>query len=101
MDCSIINRKIQMLLQETDVSFNMMIDAGGHPNMDYAAYTANTRINCFRSALQNPELRRIELAAMLRRALKKQKSAKSQKTYWSAFMANYIHKNANSNEVFE
>ena len=50
------------------------------------------------SALQNPEMRRLELVAMLRRSLKKQLSRKSQQTYWAAFMSDYIHKNANSND---
>ncbi len=101
MDCSIVNHKIQLLLQDTETSFNMLIDTDGRSDMDYVDYTVNARINCFRSALQNPDLRRVELASMLRRALKKQKSIKSQKTYWSAFMTSYVRKNANSNEIFE
>ncbi len=103
MNCSIINRRIQMLLQETETTFNLMVEAGGHPNMDYAGYTAQTRIHCFRTALQRPELSRMELAAILRRALGKQRSAKSQKTYWSAFMANYLSLSANNNnnDIYE
>lgn len=101
MNCSIINRKIQLLLQETDMTFNMVIDAGGHPNMDYADYTASTRIDCFRSALQNPDLSRAQLASVMRRSLRGQQSRKAQETYWSAFMASYISRNANGNGAFE
>ncbi|MCB9990001.1 MAG: hypothetical protein H6867_01315 [Rhodospirillales bacterium] len=50
------------------------------------------------SALQNPELRRLELVAMLRRAARRAQSKKSKKTYWAAFMSGYVGKNANSND---
>ena len=62
---------------------------------------ASKKGNLYRSALQNSELRRAELATMLRRALKKQQSLKSQRTYWSVFMNSYVRANANSNEFFE
>ncbi len=98
MDCSIMNRKIQMLLQETDTAFTMLMDSGEQSNADYADFTAKTHLGSFRSALQNPELSQVQLAAMLRRAQQGQQSRKSQHTYWSAFMASYVSRNANSNQ---
>lgn len=93
-------RQILMLLKETDTSFRMLLDTGGVPNLDYAEYAASTRIECFRSALQNPDLSRMHLASMLRQARKKQRSDKSRETYWSAFMAHYVSQNANGNAGF-
>jgi len=86
---SIMNHKIQMLLNESETSFNMMMDDGSEQDAAFAPKT--------RSALQNPELSQVRLASMLRRALRGQQSRKSQSTYWSAFMASYVNRNANSN----
>lgn len=99
MNCSIINRKVQMLLQETETSFNLLIDGSSDPDTDYAEQAASRHLGHFRSALQNPELSQVQLATMLRRALRTQQSRKSQHTYWSAFMASYVSRNANSNSV--
>ena len=97
MNCSIMNRKIQMLLQESETAFQMLMDGGNASEADYADHTAQKSLNSFRSALQNPDLSQKQLAAMLRRAYRGQQSRKSQHTYWSAFMANYVSRNANSN----
>lgn len=99
MNCSIMNRKIQMLLQESETAFQMLMDAGKAPDADYADHTAQKSLNSFRSALQNPDLSQKQLATMLRRALRGQQSRKSQHTYWSAFMASYVSRNANSNNT--
>ena len=78
------NSKISICLRGYETNFSMDLDAG-----DISKTAA--------SALQRPYQRRAELASMLRRALKKQKSRKTQKTYWSAFLSSYVSKNANSN----
>ena len=81
-----LDPKVQICLEGTDTSFNMAIETDPSEDRKRA------------SALQNPELRRLELAAMLRRALKKQLSQKSRRTYWSAFMSSYVRENANNND---
>ena len=69
------------------------------PARSYEDLKARHRENLLNSALQRPELSRAHLAAMLRRALKKQKTPKAQKTYWNAFLSNFCGSNANSNEL--
>lgn len=101
MDCSIINKKVQLHLQETDMSLGMMLEAASHVAAQDDHDIPRIGASHFRTALQNPEVRRAELAAMLRRAVKKQQSEKSQRTYWTIFMNSYVRGNANSNEFFE
>ena len=86
MPCSIINDRVQLTFSGNSTTINMMMS-----NDHYAAMG--------RSALQRPDLRRAELAAMLRKYLKNQKSAKSQSTYWRTFMTGYTGHSANSNDL--
>lgn len=97
MSFSIMNDRVQLFLQDSQTAINMT----GKSATDYADLMNETRINLSRSALQRPEINRAQLAAMLRKALKKQKSGKSQKTYWKAFLTSYVSKNANSNDFSE
>lgn len=97
MNRSIINPRVHLLLQEKDTAFNLMLGAAADESDEQSAGKSRTS----RSALQNPEIRRLELAAMLRQALKKQQSQKSQRTYWAAFLASYVRGNANSNDLSE
>ena len=65
---------------------------------DYAELREREGAKLLSTALQRPEMSRVHLASMLRKALKKQKSRKYQKTYWKAFLSSCIGKNANSND---
>lgn len=92
MNCSIMNQRVQLHMQ-SGTALALTLEA--------ANQAASKSSSIYRTALQNSELRRAELATMLRRALKKQQSEKSQKTYWAVFMNSYVRGNANSNEFFE
>ena len=86
MNYASINERVRMLLQDTRTSFHLMIDAAGQG-----------------SALQRPDLRRAELAAMLRRVLKKQASRKSSRNArnreWAVFMTGHAAQSANNNDL--
>lgn len=87
MDCSIMNCKVHLHLQDSTTSLNLLIDNKKDGNSRSL------------SALQDPETRKLELAAMLRKALKKQQSRKSQSSYWTRFLTSYVGQNANSNDA--
>lgn len=100
MNCTIMNEKIKMLIDETSSSFNMLLESGGSHNMDFADYASRFSIHKFRSALQNPDLSRAALAAMLRRGKKNARDneiRRSEADYWASFLASYVQENANSN----
>ena len=90
MGYTMMNTQVQMLMQQTETAIAVMMERGA----DAAELQSLKR---FRSALQNPDLSRAQLAALLRRAARRQDSEKSQKTYWSAFMTQYVTRNANCN----
>lgn len=92
-----IKNRVRLFLQNTGADINILA-GDDSPDLDKAAYLSCAPINLSRSALQRPELNRAQLAAMLRKALKKQQSRKYRSTYWAAFLTSYIHKNANSND---
>ena len=79
----------------------MLAEAGGHPNMDYADYVARTSINRFRSALQNPDLSRVALAAMLRQGFKNKRKSGVKSEHWKSFLAGHIQQTANNNQIAE
>ena len=94
MNCSIMHDRVQLFLKDSATAISM----SGSTPADYADLLAQTRINLSRSALQRPEVNRARLAAMLRKALKKQESDKARNTYWKAFLSAYAGKSANSND---
>ena len=98
MSCSIMSKKVQLLLGESETTFDLVL---GIRRADVASLEglnrAQLRLESFRSALQNPDLSRAQLSTMLRKAARKQTSKKAQNTYWNAFMSSYVTQNANSN----
>ncbi|MEC8666080.1 MAG: hypothetical protein VXY16_11475 [Pseudomonadota bacterium] len=86
MPCSIMNDRVQLTFSGRSSSINLMMGETDHMMLG-------------RSALQRPDVRRAELAAMLRKYMKTQKSAKSQSTYWRTFMTGYTGNSANSNDL--
>lgn len=83
--------RVLFLLRETDTALSLLVDANGRPG------SAPAKPDGLRSALQNPELSRMHLAALLRRARRLRKSRRAQDVYWAALMARYLGENANSN----
>ncbi len=90
------NKKIVLrVLEET--GFAYMISCGsGAINADYAEYASRQALTSFRQALKDPNLTYEHLCKILRRASQKE-SAKSCKTPWSIFMANYLEQHCNTN----
>lgn len=87
---------MKILLAESDFAFSIMNEAGGNTNSDYADYTSNHFINAFRHVMQKPDLSRIQLASMLRRA-ERRKNRRNNDESWADFMAKTMVKGANSN----
>jgi hypothetical protein len=88
MSCSIINKNIQLLIQQTETAFSLLNEGR----------TATPLLNNpYRSATQNPDVSRAHMSAILRQARRDQASPKSQQTYWSVFLSHYVTQNANSN----
>lgn len=76
------------------ISDNIKIVVNTDAGAEKAARTPVT----YRSALQNPEISRIQLAALLRRKLRNPpKSAQNGKNFWNRFMAGYKSAHANTN----
>lgn len=86
MPCSIMNNRVQLTFSGKSSSINLMMGEKNH-------------VISGRSALQRPDVRRVELATLLRKYMKGQQSAKSQSTYWRTFMTGYIAHSANSNDL--
>lgn len=75
MTCSIIGNNVQVLMPSQN---------------DTAPVTG--------SALQNPDLSRAQLGALLRRKSPTISQKSTQRTFWSSFMAQVVASNANSNQ---
>jgi hypothetical protein len=88
MTCSIINKNIQLLLEDTETAFELMNEGRD---------TSPLLNNPYRSGTQNPDVSRAHISTILRKGKREQASAKSQQTYWSAFLSHYVTQNANSN----
>ena len=64
---------------------------------DTAPATLTPPVPGYRSALQNPDISRIQLETLLRRQARPA-VGRSQKNFWSAFMAQYRSRHANGNQ---
>lgn len=87
---------MKILLEESNYAFNVMVEAGGGTNADYADYTSNNFIKSFRHVLQKPDLSRMQLASMLRQA-ERRKTRRDNDDTWADTMANLVAKGANQN----
>jgi hypothetical protein len=84
MGYSLLNDRIQLYIDNERTGFNVLFDSGARINQGLQ--------NC-RSARQNPDLSRLELASLMRYRPRKQK-----KVSWDTFIAAHAVKNsANSN----
>ncbi len=88
--------EMRILLQESDYAFNVMMQAGGGTNSDYADYTSNNFITSFRHVLQKPDLSAMQLATMLRQA-ERRRNRRDNDENWASTMANLVKNNANQN----
>lgn len=89
-------KNMKILLEESTLAFTITMETGGGNNTDFADYTSNNFIKCFRNALQRPNLSRAQLASMLRTAERRRKH-RDNDDQWSTTMAYMIAKGANNN----
>ena len=79
MSCSVISEDIKIVMNSS------IKQEKPRPRANYS------------SALQNPDISRVQLAALLRRRNPAGGENKSRRTFWSAFMANVVDSHANGN----
>lgn len=96
MSTTIVHSHIQSVLEESSAVYSMLVDAGGHPNMDYASYCCHLALNRFKKLLNDPTLTADELEGLLRKAARKH-AQREPDMEWSQFMAGYITYHANLN----
>ncbi len=90
MSCSIFNDKFQLFMEESNVIMRMSMSSHKIPK-SFRQY--------YGGAMQNPDLKRVELAAMLRDAEREQHSNNSRskfKSYVSVNQSEYANSNATS-----
>lgn len=98
MNCSVVHMKIKTVLEESSAVYSMVVDAGGHPNMDYAGYACHVSLNRLRKILNNPSLTSDHLESLLRRAARKHADHEQRtENDWSDMMASYLSNHANAN----
>lgn len=83
MPCSIISDTIKITMDGEDAP-------GGTP-------PAVSGMAGYRSALQNPDISRVQLETLLRRRAKNI-AGRARKNFWSSFMAQYRSQHANGND---
>lgn len=91
MNCSIINDTIQLHIEGASKDMDVLLQSGSKT-------AAKTRITAG-SALQNPDLSKMSLSAMIRRVRQDATEAavSGQKNYWAAFMERTQSRCANGN----
>ena len=97
MNCNIVQRNVQSVLEEASAVYSMVCDSSGQPNTDYAGYACHVALNRFRSLLEEPDLSASRLEHLLRKAAR-QHAKSDPDGDWSQFMAGYITQSANSNK---
>lgn len=90
MSCSIMNEQIQMHLDQTGTLFHLLLDK---------RHLSHRTESSSRSALQVPELSRLELHHLLRVAERSRYSSKITRQYWKAFLSSQHDVIANSNQL--
>jgi hypothetical protein len=88
---------IRRVLEETGFAYTLNCECGAG-NADYAEYVSAQALDSFKAALKNPNLSYEDLCRLLRKATRRE-AQRSCKTPWSVFMANYLDKHANSDDV--
>ena len=98
MATTIVHNNIQSVLEESSAVYSLLVDAGGHPNMDYASYCCHLSLNRFKKLLNNPDLTVEQLEGLLRKAARRH-AQREPGMDWARFMAGYITDYANFNET--
>ena len=88
MSCSIFNDKFQMFMEKSDVIMRMSLSSQKVPS-SFRQY--------YGGAMQNPDIKRVELAAMLRDAEREQ-HGKNSRSKFKSYVSSHQFECANSNE---
>jgi len=88
----VTQRQIKQLIQQT----NTVFENSGGVNTDYADFAATIALSDFRSLLGNPDITDRQLKSLMRTATKRYCKEQTPVS-WSAFMAQYINRKANTN----
>ena len=95
---SLDNKKvIHRVLEETRYAYRISNEAN-HMNADYAEFASQQSLSEFRHAFGDPELSYEQLCRILRTASNKERRRQC-KTPWAMFMANYLERNGNANDI--
>lgn len=85
--------RVQALLHDTNDAF---LSCEGAMNTDYAEF-ASLSIADFRHVLKKPDLKRHELAIILRKSMQRTCKKSSDPLLWPIFMAKYTQRSSNTN----
>ena len=88
----ITQKQIKQLIQQT----NTVFENSGGVNTDYADFSATIALSDFRALLGNPDITDRQLKRLMRAATKRYRGEETPES-WSAFMAHYINRKANTN----
>lgn len=98
MVCHVKNKKVELLLEETDTAFGIIMNQG--VRRDMAANPAYNFMRSFRQLLQKPDLSKAQLSSWLRTAERRKTPRKREDVRrLGAFMQEYVLSNANSNKA--
>ena len=89
--------KVVRVLEETGFAYTLSCESGSN-NADFAEFASTQALAYFKSALQKPALTHAELCMLLRRAASRE-AQRQCRTPWHVFMANYIQKHCNENNM--
>ena len=90
MGYSLLNDRIRLYIDNEHTGFSVLFGTDAH---------MSKALQDCRSARQNPDLSRLQLASLMRGTNKMQKSRKMRKISWDTFIAAYALKdNANCND---
>lgn len=95
MTCSVVHNNIRTVLDEASAVYSLIVDQGGHPNMDYAGYACHVSLNRLRSILNNPSLSADRVESLLRQAARRHSEKQPENRDWVMVMARYISRHAN------
>lgn len=88
---------IRRVLEETGFAYTLNCSAG-HADADFAEFASAQALDSFKEALKDPSLSYDDLCRMLRKATRRE-AKRHCKTPWSVFMANYLEKHSNLNDI--
>ncbi|MBI1326287.1 MAG: hypothetical protein GC136_01440 [Alphaproteobacteria bacterium] len=84
------HRHVRALLEETDNAYQILIDAGENPNIDFAGYACQTYFARLKRALGHADITFHQLEGVLRRVMQEHHAVRAEGHGWADFMASVI-----------